>query len=474
MPLSPLHPKNILLYYANDTNASLLITSHTYADLMQKVAKNTTTPIHVLDDKLQLKTTQKFPKSKTDLYTSLPLSFYSSSNALIIYTSGSTGNPKGVVLTHKNINFQINSLLEAWKWSDKDTILHTLPLHHVHGIVNALLCPLYIGAKTIILPKFDPHNVWAALLGIGMKPEDGKVNMYMAVPTIYAKLIEEYEKAFKGDPKMVAYIKNTMINKIRLMVSGSAPLPAPVYQKWLDISGQRLLERFGMTEIGMALSNLYEGDREPGYVGVPLPGVSVRLVDTDDKSGKNETILESTNNKGKINTQTNNKYIKDKALMAGELLVKSDGVFKEYFNRPDATQKEFTVDKWFKTGDICGYSLEKKKFQILGRKSVDIIKSGGYKISALEVETVLLSHPDIKDCAVVGIKDEKYGQVVAAIIVLNQEKKLTLEDLKVWLADKIPTYVIPRRVEVVKEILKNSMGKVNKKELQETIFGPDK
>lgn len=149
----------------------------------------------------------------------------------------------GVLLSHRNLQSQITALLDAWKWSPNDVLLHTLPLHHVHGIVNALLCPLYIGAKTVMLNKFNANTVWSYLLGVGAKPDERKITVYMAVPTIYAKLIEEYKRVFNDDPKMVEYIRNTLKNKMRVMLSGSAPLPHSIYDEWLNITGHRLLER---------------------------------------------------------------------------------------------------------------------------------------------------------------------------------------------------------------------------------------
>nr|CAI5868434.1 unnamed protein product [Callosobruchus analis] len=159
---------------------------------------------------------------------------------MILYTSGTTGSPKGVVLSHRNLQFQITTLLDAWKWTQNDVLLHTLPLNHVHGIVNALLCPLYIGAKTIMLEKFNANTVWSHLLGVNAAP----ITVYMAVPTIYTKLIDEYKKVFKGDPQMVEHIRSTLKNKVRLMVSGSAPLPVTVFNEWQNISGHQLLERY--------------------------------------------------------------------------------------------------------------------------------------------------------------------------------------------------------------------------------------
>nr|CAH7720547.1 unnamed protein product [Callosobruchus chinensis] len=415
VPLSPLHPKNLLLYYANDTSAKLIITTSEYSDLMHKVSKNSNSIVHLLDNELKSICVDKVATTRSDLEGGLPSQFY-----------------RGVVLSHKNLQFQITTLLDAWKWTQNDVLLHTLPLNHVHGIVNALLCPLYIGAKTIMLEKFNANTV--------------KVTVYMAVPTIYSKLIDEYKKVFKGDPQMVEHIRSTLKNKVRLMVSGSAPLPVTVFNEWQTISGHQLLERYGMTEIGMALSNLYEADRQPGYVGVPLPGVSVRLLEENEITDEVETILECSNTGGEVDF-THKVY-------KSELLVKSDGVFKEYFNRPDATRKEFTEDGWFKTGDMCEYASEAKLFKMLGRKSVDIIKSGGYKLSALEIETQLMTHPDIADCAVVGVDDLEWGQ-----------KEMTLATLKEWAEQKIPKYAVPSLLCFVDELPKNAMGKVNKKEL---------
>ncbi|XP_050498376.1 malonate--CoA ligase ACSF3, mitochondrial [Diabrotica virgifera virgifera] len=463
VPLSPLHPKNVLLYYANDSNSKLLISAPEYSELMQKVVSiNTNSKLHVLDEKMKLNCAQKTNYTQSDLEGGLPTQFYDSSNALILYTSGTTGSPKGVVISHKNIQYQTTTLIDAWKWSPNDVILHTLPLNHIHGIVNALLCPLYIGAKAIMLKKFNANTVWSYLLGINAKPEDRKISVYMAVPTIYYKLIEEFERIFKDDPKMVEYVKNTLKTKMRLMISGSAPMPASMHQRWQEISGHQLLQRYGMTECGMVLSQLYDSPRKPGYVGIPLPGVSARIVDENEETGETHTVLECTNVDGELEfTKKTNQAENHK----GELLLKGDGIFKEYFNRPEATRKEFTSDGWFKTGDVSEYSLEDKEFKILGRKSVDIIKSGGYKLSALEIETKLLLHPHILECVVVGLDDDKWGQRVVAAVVLHEGKELTLEELREWAKDKMPPYWIPSVVKPVASIPKNAMGKVNKKDL---------
>lgn len=337
----------------------------------------------------------------------------------------------------------------------QDHILHVLPLHHTHGIVNCLLCPLHVGASISMLSQFDAQKVWQLLTD-----EHSKINIFMGVPTIYSKLLQ----SLKSNPMLLQNqnLKSILSKKIRLMVSGSAALPQPVFEDWKHFTGHTLLERYGMTEIGMALSNsLYANQRKPGYVGLPLPNVQARIV-----------------NEGQVLVEANDQKVlelrPDQAEeLAGDLQIKGSNVFKGYYNRPEATEKEFTDDHWFKTGDTAQF--QDNAFKILGRSSVDIIKSGGYKISALHVERLLLSHPAISDVAVVGIEDEVYGQKLAAIIVLAEnEDNLTLEDLKHWAVEKMPKYLIPSSLKLMQELPKNHMGKVNKKELVKLAFPADK
>ncbi|XP_076267014.1 malonate--CoA ligase ACSF3, mitochondrial-like [Rhynchophorus ferrugineus] len=473
LPVSPLHPKSLLMYYANDSNSKLLITVPEYTYLMSRVATNTSTKLHVLDDRLKLNCTLMQASQPCDLEGGKDDDFYSKSDALILYTSGTTGNPKGAILSYKNLAAQTNSLIKAWHWTHEDTILHTLPLHHIHGIVNALLCPLHIGAKCIMLPKFNANTVWSYLLGVSTRPEDRRVSVFMGVPTMYSKLIDEYDRVFKEDTKMAEYIRNTLKTKVRLMVSGSAPLSEPLYQQWEEVSGHRLLERYGMTETGMTLSNLYDSDREPGYVGVPLPGVSVKLMEEviDDKS-LSKVLVECSNIDGTLVYNKNGQKDENGDDPIGELFVKGENVFLRYHERPDTTKREFTSDGWFRTGDMCQYDVDKKKFRILGRKSVDIIKSGGYKISALQVESSILGCPTVKDCAVLGLTDEKWGQRVVAVIspTSSGNESALVEELRLWASNKLPKYAIPKEWRFVDKIPKNAMGKVNKKELVQMVF----
>ena len=257
------------------------------------------------------------------------------------------------------------------------------------------------------------------------------------------------------------------------MVSGSAALPTQVLDHWKKISGHTLLERYGMTEIGMALTNPYEEDmRLPGHVGNPFPTVRARLV----KTGTNDQIIagsdseESTMHRDITVTGTNEDII-------GDLQIKGPSVFRCYYNREEATKKEFTNDGWFKTGDTAQFvpskilSDTRGSYKILGRTSVDIIKSGGYKIGALDVERVLLEHPRIKDIAVCGVEDVTYGQKVGAVVVVDDNNiPLELSELRSWAEDKMPPYCMPTILKIMVELPRNVMGKVNKKELVKIAF----
>lgn len=344
--------------------------------------------------------------------------------AQILYTSGTTGRPKGVVTTHRNLEAQIISLVDAWAWNPVDRTLLVLPLHHTHGIVNVLGCALWSGAVCEMPGGFDPDAVWQRF-------ESGELTLFMAVPTIYVKLI----RCWEGQPPERQAAWSTGCRKLRLMVSGSAALPVPVLRKWEEITGHRLLERYGMTEIGMALSNPLKGERRPGSVGIPLPGVEVRLTDA------NGSRLEKEGE-------------------PGEIEVRGPGVFQEYWRRPEATKESFRPDDWFRTGDVA--VVEHGYYRILGRSSVDIIKTGGYKVSALEIEEALRAHPAIEECAVVGVPDEEWGERVGCAAVLKPDQSLSLEQLREWGRRRLAVYKIPSRLETVPALPRNALGKVTK------------
>ena len=341
---------------------------------------------------------------------------------MILYTSGTSNRPKGVVTTHANITGQIMSLVKAWEWSPDDCILLCLPLHHVHGIINVVSCALWAGATCQVLPRFDANAVWDSIAS-------GSLTLFMAVPTIYTKLIAAWDAA---SPERREVLTRGCAG-MRLMVSGSAALPVSTLHRWKEISGHTLLERYGMTEIGMALSNPLHGERIPGSVGKPLPGVEVQLVGEDGNPVSSGT--------------------------AGEIEVRGPGVFKEYWDRPEETLAAFRAG-WFRSGDTA--VVENGVYRILGRTSSDILKTGGHKLSALEIEEVLRQHPAITECAVVGVPDAEWGERVSAAVVLHEGQMLDLPSLRAWALKLMARHKVPSLLLVLDALPRNAMGKVVK------------
>uniref|UniRef100_A0A481D7U1 Malonate--CoA ligase ACSF3, mitochondrial n=1 Tax=Sus scrofa TaxID=9823 RepID=A0A481D7U1_PIG len=364
--------------------------------------------------------------------------------------------PKGVLSTHRNLEAVVTGLVRKWAWTQDDVILHVLPLHHVHGLVNKLLCPLWVGAACVMLPEFSAQQVWEKFLS----PEAPRVNVFMAVPTIYSKLMDYHDRHFT-QPHVRDFVRAVCEEKIRLMVSGSAALPLPVLEKWEGVTGHTLLERYGMTEIGMALSNSLT-TRLPGSVGTPLPGVEVRIVSGNLQKDGCPCIVHAEGNER--DTEVTPGFEEKE----GELLVRGPSVFREYWDQPEETRSAFTSDGWFKTGDTAVF--RDSSYWIRGRTSVDIIKSGGYKVSALEVERLLLGHPSITDVAVIGVPDMTWGQRVTAVVTLQEGHSLSHRELKEWARGVLAPYAVPSELLLVEEIPRNQMGKVNKRELVRQFY----
>jgi len=411
VPLCVKHPFSSMAYVINDTKASVIICSSQFENFLDPFKNKP--GIRFLSEVAFSKKTGMLPDIAMNR------------RAMILYTSGTTGNPKGVVTTHNNIETQVTALTTSWEWDKDDHILNVLPLHHVHGIINVMSCALWSGACCEFLPKFNAAKIFEIF-------NRHEVNVFMAVPTIYYKLIACWKELSAEQQQRIS----RSLNDFRLMVSGSAALPISVLEEWKNISGHTLLERYGMTEMGMAISNSYREKRIPGHIGNPLNKVIVRIADE-----QNVTVASGEQ---------------------GEIQVKGPNVFKEYWGKPEATAETFTKDGWFKTGDIAVY--ENGYYRILGRNSVDIIKSGGYKISALEIEEVLRKHPKIKECGVVGIPDDEWGEIIGASLILSDDK-IDLDALNNWLKDKLPGYKTPRKYIFQDALPRNVMGKVTKKEL---------
>jgi malonyl-CoA/methylmalonyl-CoA synthetase len=347
-------------------------------------------------------------------------------DGLMLYTSGTTSRPKGVVLTHAQIQAQVESLVEAWSWQAEDRLLHALPLHHTHGLINALTCPLWAGAVCELLPSFDVTRVWTRLAS-------GDITVFMAVPTMYQRLLAAFDAADAATRRGWS----DGARQLRLMVSGSAALPVAVFDRWRLVTGQALLERYGMTETGMLLSNPLHGERRPGFVGSPLPGVDVRIV---DETGREVPDGEP-----------------------GEVQVRGPGVFKGYWDNPAATAEAMLPDGWFRTGDVG--QRTPGAFRLLGRQSVDIIKTGGEKVSAIEVEDVLRECPGVLECAVIGAPDDEWGQCVCAVVVPRPGEAVSAEAIRSWAKTRMAPWKIPKRVAVMAELPRNAMGKVTKARL---------
>jgi malonyl-CoA/methylmalonyl-CoA synthetase len=471
VPLHPGHPEAELDYIIENSESSLIIAHKSLASKVENIAKQRNIKLLVIDDipvgaaaafaasysASQTATTNpsNFPSSPSanPLIVDLGMAVDKGRRALMIYTSGTTGKPKGVVTTHANILSQVRGLVQAWKWASNDHIINVLPLHHVHGVVNVVACALWAGAKVTFLPppsSFDARKLWRYF----QTYED--LTVFMAVPTIYSKLIQEYDSASRErQAAMTASCK-----KFRLMVSGSMALPMPTLEKWQQVSGHTLLERYGMTEVGMALSNPYDGVRKPGFVGKPLPGMQLKVQPADAQS--NNTSSASTG-AAQVAGAAVHAVTREQPIV-GELLIKGDNVFQQYWKRPDATKESFDEKGWFITGDIG--SVDKHgDFKILGRSSVDILKSAGYKISALDVEREILEHPDVAEVAVIGLPSIEYEQIVAAVITLKPNAPpMTVKSLKDSIIGRLAAYKIPRALWIT-DIPRNAMGKVNKKEL---------
>lgn len=466
VPLALNHPEAEILHVMNDADVSFVMGTEDYQGLLEGIAKRCSAhfclipfvpklPMDFRASKVfhsrEVKHDSSGILSEEVLTAVKKLAVVDGDKpALIMYTSGTTGKPKGVVHTHRSIAAQVQILMEAWEYTPADRFLHCLPLHHVHGLYNALLAPLYAGAVVDFIPKFSVREVWQRWVesyhSDGSKAEDA-ITVFTGVPTMYARLLQGYELVGTESQKAAA----SAARQLRLMMCGSSALPYPVMEQWENITGHRLLERYGMTEFAMALSNPLHGNRKVGTVGKPLPGVQVKIV----------SQFENNCNKPSI----------------GELYVKSPSMFKEYWRQPQVTKESFADDGYFKTGDTAMMD-DDGCFVILGRTSVDILKAGGYKLSALEIEATLLEHPDIAECCVLGLPDTDYGEIICAVMVLKTEAQktaafskavFTIKDLHRWAKERIAPYKIPQRLHIWESIPRNAMGKVNKKELKQLL-----
>ncbi|KAF5990106.1 hypothetical protein FBULB1_253 [Fusarium bulbicola] len=463
VPLAPSFPAPELRYIINNSEALALISSVKYVSKAEEVLAEglDSTPLfHQVDGTPNISTVEEEVKLLD--FSDEPR------GGMMLFTSGTTARPKGVVLSQTNLTAQAKCLLEAWKYVPSDRLLHVLPLHHIHGTVNALLTPLLAATE-----KVNGH----AEETNGAQKNETKVpiTFFTAVPTIWSRMLKAHESLshdMQEAGKTAVSPKN-----LRLNISGSAALPKPIRDGWMQLTGGNvLLERYGMTEVGMALScGLETADRVDGSVGWPLPFVEARLMETDDETGVQRIIEHGA----EIDAHSGKER-------SGEIQLRGPTVFTGYWRNPEATAKEFTTDGWFKTGDIAirrkvpesglgksGSWAKGPAYFIQGRRSADIIKTGGEKVSALEVEREILALPEVDECAVVGLPSEAWGQRVAAVIVLSSKagESMILQSLRSALKARITAYKIPQDMVIVEVLPRNAMGKINKKELVKSVFG---
>ncbi|MBT1186040.1 AMP-binding protein [Streptomyces sp. CJ_13] len=334
--------------------------------------------------------------------------------ALVLYTSGTTGAPKGVVLTGAAIAADLDALAEAWQWSAEDTLVHGLPLFHVHGLVLGVLGALRSGSRLVHTGRPTPQ-AYAEAGG----------SLYFGVPTVWSRIAADAPAA-------------EALGGARLLVSGSAALPAPVFRDLERLTGLRPVERYGMTETLITVSGRAGGEVRPGTVGTPLPGIRTRIA-------------------------------AEPGAEIGELQLTGPTLFSGYLGRPEATAAAYTQDGWFRTGDIAAVDPADGVHRIVGRASIDMIKSGGYRIGAGEIENALLDHPRVTEAAVVGVPDADLGQRIVAFVVAEG---VTGAELTEFVAAHLSVHKRPREVRFVAAVPRNAMGKPQKKLLLTGEFGP--
>ena len=421
LPLNPGYPDRELTYFLNDSGAKLFL-----ADLdKQTHFREIRDQWQSLDQLIYVDPASDALPINADLPHPTSFTAQPSTTALMVYTSGTTGRPKGAMTTHGNLTANLDALDEAWGWQNDDVICHVLPIFHVHGLVVALHGALHAGATAILLPKFEPQ---LALDTITSR----RCTVFMAVPTIHKRLIEH------------PATRNTDLSHMRLLTSGSDRLPDDLFNAAQEVYGHTLLERYGMTETGMNLSNPLRGERRVGSVGLPLPGVEARVVDAESEQPLPD---------GEV----------------GEVQIRGAHVFKGYWQMPEKTAESFTANGWLRTGDLG--MREPDGYYTLKGRSKDLIITGGLNVYPPEVELVLSDFDEIAASAVIGCLDDDWGERITAVIVLREGRSLDAETIIAHCRSKLAAYKIPRTILFADALPRNALGKVQKAKLRAAFCG---
>lgn len=468
VPLCPSSDHARLEHLMMDSTCSVVVTTKDQVERVHPITKAHGQKLIVLDETWWIE-----PNKETDQASPLPDTFidpelYKHSNALILYTAGMTGKPKGVVLSHSILGNQVERVVDAWDWTSNDSVLHTLSLGNVYGLINCLQAPLSVGARVTRMPTFDTVKVWSHLLGVGVAngQSQAKINTFPGVPLMYSQLLTKADELFK-DKKTRDYVKTTCSKQIRLMMSSTATLPPNIVTQWKNVTGHRVLENFISTEAGTALCNRVAGSGKNlgprcEDCGAPTSKTETQIVRFRDHTKTKFDVLAHGDETG---TKVDDEELQEDNVI-GELRLRGESVARKYWM--DGEEQDIKMDDgWFTTGDIIQY--RKGCYKVWGRLNMTNINHKGNLVNAANIEKKILSHKDIDDCCVVGIGDVQAEQKIAAIVVITQSRKVNIETILEWCNENMEESEVPTLFKVVTEIARDNSGHVDKLKIKNLL-----